>query len=75
MVHLPCGAKRKRAAKKPQEPPLAPDMQTKLAEWKQAEKECKCGLCETEHRGRGKWHSSFPLGGGVTVLAEPGAEW
>lgn len=29
-----------------------PDMQTKLAEWKQAEKECKCG-CTRQHKGQG----------------------
>lgn len=43
--------KRKRAAKKPREPPLVPDMQAKLAEWKETEKECKWGCVRQSTEG------------------------
>lgn len=69
------GAREKRAAKSPGRHPSPSDMQTKLAAWKHAEKECKCGCVRQSTEGPGKWHSSFLLGRGVMVLSEPGAEW
>lgn len=43
--------KRKRAAKKPREPPLVPDMQAKLAERKETEKKCKWGCVRQSTEG------------------------
>lgn len=43
--------KKEEGCKKPREPPLAPDMQTKLAAWKEAEKEWKLGCVRQSREG------------------------
>lgn len=43
------------------EPPLVPDMQTKLAEWKQAEDSCKRGCVSQSTEGQGNCPLQFCL--------------
>lgn len=69
------GVEKERAAKSPREPPLAPDMQTKLAEWKQAERECKCECVRQSKEGPGSGTLSFCLVEESLFFLNLGAEW